>query len=58
VLFAVFEAGNGSRRPGLVYCGDDEDAKEITARLIRDLGFDPVDAGPLEVARYTERSRY
>ena len=54
VLFAVFEAGNGVPRPSLVYCGDDADAKEIARRLIRDLGFDPVDAGPLEVARYTE----
>jgi predicted dinucleotide-binding enzyme len=25
-----------------------------TARLIRDIGFDPVDAGPLPVARYIE----
>ena len=24
------------------------------ARLIRDVGFDPVDAGPLRVARYME----
>ena len=54
VLFAVFEAGNGARRPSLVYFGDDADAKEIARRLIRDIGFDPVDAGPLEVARYTE----
>jgi predicted dinucleotide-binding enzyme len=54
VLFAVFEAGNGQRRPSLVYCGDDEDAKAIAARLIRDVGFDPVDAGSLEVARYAE----
>jgi 8-hydroxy-5-deazaflavin:NADPH oxidoreductase len=29
-------------------------AEEVAARLIRDVGFDPVDAGPLRVARYTE----
>lgn len=54
VLFAVFEARKGERRPNLVYSGDDEEAKAEVATLIRDLGFDPVDAGPLEVARYSE----
>lgn len=54
VLFAVFEERDGDARPSLVYCGDDDDAKEATAQLIRDVGFDPVDAGPLEVARYLE----
>lgn len=54
VLFAVFEARKGERRPSLVYSGDDEEAKAEVATLIRDLGFDPVDAGPLEVARYSE----
>lgn len=41
-------------RPGLVYCGDGESAKKTAAELIRDAGFDPVDAGPLRIARYTE----
>lgn len=54
VLFAVFEAREGDTRPSLVYCGDDENAKVTAARLIRDVGFDPVDAGPLEVARFSE----
>jgi predicted dinucleotide-binding enzyme len=54
VLFAVFEKRDGRARPSLVYCGDDEDAKAIAARLIRDVGFDPVDAGPLKVARFSE----
>lgn len=54
VLFGVFEARDGSSRPGLVYCGDDEGAKEVAAGLIREVGFDPVDAGPLRIARYTE----
>jgi hypothetical protein len=26
----------------------------VAATLIRDIGFDPVDAGPLAIARYTE----
>jgi 8-hydroxy-5-deazaflavin:NADPH oxidoreductase len=54
VLFAVFEGRNGERRPSLVYSGDDEVAKATVATLIRDVGFDPVDAGPLAIARYTE----
>jgi 8-hydroxy-5-deazaflavin:NADPH oxidoreductase len=54
VLFAVFEARDADTRPSLVYCGDDEDAKATAARLIRDVGFEPLDAGPLEVARYSE----
>ena len=29
-------------------------AKDIAATLIRDVGFDPIDAGPLRNARYTE----
>jgi hypothetical protein len=41
-------------RPSLVYCGDDENGKATAAGLIRDTGFDPVDAGPLRIARYTE----
>jgi predicted dinucleotide-binding enzyme len=54
VLFSVFAARRKSRRPSLVYCGDDRDAKQLAATLIRDVGFDPVDAGPLRIARYTE----
>jgi predicted dinucleotide-binding enzyme len=54
VLFAVFEARKGERRPSLFYSGDDEEAKAEVATLIRDIGFDPVDAGPLAIARYSE----
>ena len=54
VLFAVYEARRRARRPSLVYCGDDADAKAVAATLIRDAGFAPVDAGPLRVARYVE----
>jgi predicted dinucleotide-binding enzyme len=54
VLFDVFEARRRSRRPSLVYCGDDRRAKNVAATLIRDAGFDPVDAGPLRIARYIE----
>lgn len=54
VLFGVYEAKRRSGRPSLVYCGDDQSAKRTAARLVRDAGFDPVDAGPLRIARYTE----
>jgi 8-hydroxy-5-deazaflavin:NADPH oxidoreductase len=54
VLFAVFEARRKAIRPSLVYCGDHKGPKEVAAELIRDVGFDPVDAGPLRIARYTE----
>ncbi len=54
VLFGVYEAKSKSRRPSLVYCGDDERGKGVVAELIRDVGFDPLDAGPLRIARYTE----
>jgi predicted dinucleotide-binding enzyme len=54
VLFNVFEGKKKAPRPTLVYCGDDEGAKKIAAELIRDVGFDPIDAGPLRIARYTE----
>jgi predicted dinucleotide-binding enzyme len=54
VLFGVYEAKRKASRPSLVYCGDDRRGKELAAVLIRDVGFDPVDAGPLRIARYTE----
>jgi predicted dinucleotide-binding enzyme len=54
VLFDVFEMPHKTVKPSLVYCGDDAGAKRVAAELIRDAGFDPVDAGPLRIARYTE----
>jgi len=55
VLFDVFAAKRRRRqRPSLLYCGDDGPAKRVAVRLIRDVGFEPVDAGPLRIARYLE----
>jgi predicted dinucleotide-binding enzyme len=54
VLFGVFGARRKASRPSLVYCGDEPRSKKTAADLIRDVGFDPVDAGPLRIARYTE----
>jgi 8-hydroxy-5-deazaflavin:NADPH oxidoreductase len=38
----------------MVYCGDKQTGKDIAATLIRDVGSEPIDAGPLRIARYTE----
>ena len=54
VLFGVFRARRRAVRPSLVYCGDDSRSKGIAAGLIRDVGFEPMDLGPLRMARYTE----
>ena len=54
VLFGVYERRRKAKRPSLVYCGDDARGKEVAAGLIRAAGFEPVDAGPLRIARYTE----
>src|SRR3989442_857004 len=54
VLFGVYETRSKGRRPSLVYCGDDQGSKAVAAELIRDVGFDPLDAGSLRIARYTE----
>lgn len=53
----VYHSGSrlfGSRRPTMFYCGDDSEAKTIVSRLILEVGFTPVDAGPLKCARYLE----
>ena len=54
VFFGVFQARSRTPRPSMVYCGDNTQAKEVAERLIRETGFDPVDAGPLRIARYLE----
>ena len=36
------------------YCGEDGEAKESVARLVRETGFEAVDAGPLSSARFLE----
>lgn len=37
-----------------MYCGNHAAARKTAARLIRDVGFRPLDMGPLSVARYLE----
>ena len=50
MLNPAFPAGPAT----MFYCGDDADAKAIVQGLIAEIGFDPVDAGPLQHARYLE----
>lgn len=55
VFPGVFAArGRHQERPSLVVAGDDAAAKRLTARLVRDIGFTPVDVGPLRTARTIE----
>jgi len=54
VLFGVFAARRRKTRPSLLYCGNGDDSKKVASRLIRDVGFDPVDVGPLKTARFLE----
>jgi len=54
VLFGVYAARRKATKPSLIYCGDDAGSKKTAAKLIKDIGFDPVDGGPLRIARYTE----
>jgi len=42
------------RRVAMFYCGDDASAKKTVAGLIGELGFEPLDAGPLTQARLLE----
>ena len=44
----------GNDTPTVLFCGDDFDAKAQAAELIADAGFHPIDAGPLQNARYIE----
>ena len=44
----------GNERASMLYCGDDAQAKATAAALASDLGFDPVDCGPLVHSRYLE----
>lgn len=50
VFAAAYDEIPQSGRPDLVFCGDDAEAKSAVATLIRDAGFEPVDAGGLSVA--------
>lgn len=53
--FAPVFAGKGvGARPQLLVYGDDEGAKKVARSLIRDVGFEPLEAGGLRTARFVE----
>jgi predicted dinucleotide-binding enzyme len=54
VLQSVFEARGKSPRPSMLFCGDHKESKNRVHALLEQVGFDPVDAGPLRLARYIE----
>ena len=45
----------GGQAVSVFLAGDDDEAKEVAAMLARDMGFDPVDCGPLAGARDLEK---
>ncbi len=53
-FLGVFAAREAEPRPSLLFCGDDRGAKKVAAGLIRDVGYEPVDAGALRMSRYLE----
>lgn len=44
----------GKEQISAFIAGDDLNAKQVVAQITRDIGFDPVDCGPLKAARYLE----
>jgi NADPH-dependent F420 reductase len=47
-------ADYGGAKPSLFLCGDDAEAKKVVAGLAAELGFEPIDSGPLWMARALE----
>lgn len=44
----------GSRMASMFYCGDNAESKAEVVKLIRETGFEPIDAGGITAARYLE----
>jgi 8-hydroxy-5-deazaflavin:NADPH oxidoreductase len=55
--FQASEAGRPDPRVVLFLCGDDAEAKDVVAGLIRDAGFEPADVGALSDAAVMEAPR-
>jgi 8-hydroxy-5-deazaflavin:NADPH oxidoreductase len=46
------------KKVSVFLCSNDQDAKKTVASLVEEIDADPVDAGPLQNARYTEPAGY
>jgi predicted dinucleotide-binding enzyme len=44
----------GGKRVGVFVCGDDSEARAVIAKLLSDIQAEPVDVGPLVLARFVE----
>jgi 8-hydroxy-5-deazaflavin:NADPH oxidoreductase len=53
-LLHAAPAAAAARRPTVFLCGEDADAKRVIGDLVTAIGSDPVDAGAITSARYTE----
>ena len=42
------------KRASAYYCSNSDEAKKVAAQLATEMGFDPVDIGPIKHARYLE----
>jgi len=56
IVADVIHLERGSTVPRIVafLCGDDARAKELVIRIASDIGFEPIDVGPLSAARMLE----
>lgn len=53
-FYPVFDRKGQGIAPNVMVYGDDGDAKQVAGDLIRDIGFEPADTGPLRNARFVE----
>jgi hypothetical protein len=47
-------SGKFSPKPVMFYCGDDATKKSIVKKIVEDAGFEAIDAGPIQAARWLE----
>jgi len=48
------EPNINGQKADMYIAGDDSDAKKVVASLVEQLGFEPINVGPLSAARFTE----
>ena len=53
-LAPVFARRDRAPRPQVLVCGDDAGARAVAHELARGIGYEPLDAGGLEAARFVE----